>query len=488
MSENHFLAIDLGAESGRGIIVTLADGKASMAEVHRFPSRRVQLAGTMFWNFADLWNGILEAMRLCAQQGVKLDGIGVDTWGVDFGLIDANGDLVGLPVCYRDHRTDTIHDYADETMSRDEVYEITGCNPWTISSLYQLLAMQRDGSPLLKAAETFLTMPDLINFFLTGVKAAEMSELSTSNLMTTRGKWARSVTSRFKLPRKLFNAEVVKPPTLLGPLTEEVQKLTGLGPVPVVATAGHDTGAVVGAIPAKGRKWAFLSSGTWGIIGAMVRKPVATPQGLSWALTNEACIGGWYLCNNIIGMWPVQELRRKWDTPQDPWDYPRMTAEADAASHGRLIPMTDKSLLSPEDMEGALNALIAKTGQEPVESRGQLIRSVRGSIALECAMQIERMKPLFDHDVETLYMVGGAINNKPLCQLIANACGLKVLAGAPECTALGNALGVALGLGILEKPADIREVMRHSVEIETYTPAEPERWVDLRQRYQALAD
>ncbi len=483
MSGHHFLAIDLGAESGRGIIVTLADGQISMEELHRFPSHRVLLGGTMYWNFADLWDGILEAMRVCAKRGLQPDGIGVDTWGVDFGLIDANGDLVGLPVCYRDHRTDDIHAYSDPTMSRAEIFQTTACNPWTIGSLFQLLAMQRDGSPLLKAAETFLTMPDLINFFLTGVKVSEMSELSTSNLMTARGKWARSVICRFKLPRKLFQTDIVKPPALLGPLTEEVQRLSGLGPVPVVATAGHDTGGVVGAVPAKGRKWAFLSCGTWGIIGAMVRKPITTPEAHAYELTNEFGIGGWYLCRNIIGMWLVQELRRKWDKPEDPWDYPRMTDEADAAPHGPLIPVADPSLLSPDDMEEALAVLIAKTGQGPIESRGQLIRAVRESVALEIATRLEHMLPMFDHEVETLYMVGGAIANKPLCQLIANAAGLPVVAGAPECTAMGNALGVALGLGILERPAQIRQVMRDSIELETYEPQDRDAWRDLRKRY-----
>jgi len=490
MTDTHrFLAIDLGAESGRGIIVTLADGRATMEEVHRFANRRVQLGGTMYWDLPGLWNEVLDAMRICAGRGEALDGIGVDTWGVDFGLLDAAGKLLGLPVCYRDTRTDGIYEYSDPIMSRQELYELTGgCNPWKISSLFQLLAMQRDSSPLLKAAETFLHVPDLLNFFLTGVRAAEMSNLSTGNLMTARGKWARAVTSRFNLPRKLFTSEVVKPPKVLGPLSEEVQKLTGLGPVPVVATAGHDTGAVVSAVPAKGRKWAFLSCGTWGILGTVVRKPVVSAEGLAAELTNEVCIGGWYLCRNIIGMWPLQELRRKWDSPADPWDYPRMTAEAVAAASGPLAPMADESLPAPDDMEGALRALIARTGQPPAESRGQLVRCVLESLALECAARLAQMTPMFDHEVDALYMVGGGTANKLLCQMLASATGLTTPAGAPECTAMGNALGVALGLGILEKPADIRQVMRESVQIETYKPTEADKWADLRRRYAELTE
>ncbi len=490
MTDTHrFLAIDLGAESGRGIIVALADGVATMEEIHRFANRRVQLGGTMYWDLPALWAEVLDVMRICAAQGAELNGIGVDTWGLDFGLLDVPGNLVGLPVCYRDSRTDGIYDYTDPIMPRDEIYEITGgCNPWKISSLMQLLAMQRDGSPLLKAADCFLHIPDLLNFFLTGVRAAEMSNLSTGNLMTGRGKWARGVTSRFKLPRKLFTSDIVKPSTLLGPLSAEVQKLTGLGPVPVVATAGHDTGAVVSAVPAKGRKWAFLSCGTWGILGGVVRKPVANAETFAAELTNEVCIGGWYLCHNIIGMWLLQELRRKWNTPADPWDYPRMTAEAASAAPGPLVPVADESLLAPDDMEAAISALIAKTHQPPAESRGQLIRSALESLALECAARLAQMTPHFDHEVDTLYMVGGATASKLLCQMLADAVGMKVLAGAPECTAMGNALGVALGLGVLESPKDIRQVMRNSVEIETYSPADTDKWADLRRRYATLAE
>jgi len=490
MTDTHrFLAIDLGAESGRGIIVTLADRKVTMEEIHRFPNRRVQMRGIMYWDFPAAWDEVITIMRTCAQKGVVPDGIGVDTWGVDFGLLDARGHLVGLPVCYRDSRTDGIHDYSDPIMPRRDIYLRTGgCNPWKISTLFQLLAMQRDGSPLLKAADCLLHMPDLINFFLTGVRAAEMSNLSTANLMTARGKWARAVTSSFKLPRKLFSAETVKPPHLLGPLSKEVQKLTGLGPVPVVATAGHDTGAVVGAVPAMGRKWAFLSCGTWGILGAVVRKPVATAEALAAELTNEVAIGGWYLCRNIIGMWLLQELRRKWNTPADPWDYTRMTAEAAASSSGPLVSVADESLLAPEDMEVALQALLAKANQPPADSPGQLIRCALESLALECAARLEQMTPLFGHEVDTLYMVGGATANKLLCQMLANACRLKVLAGAPECTALGNALGVALGLGLLDGPADIRKIMRNSVDIETYTPADADKWASLRNRYAHMGD
>ena len=480
---HRFLAIDLGADSGRGIIVTLADGAVSMEEVHRFRNRRVELGGTVYWDFPALWDDILHAMRICAERREMLTGIGVDTWGVDFGLIDANGQLLGLPVSYRDHRTDNIHAYSDPIMSRSDIFELTGCNPWPIGTLFQLLAMQRDGSPLLKAADCCLHMPDLINFFLTGVRAAELSNLTTGNLVTVRGKWAKGITNRFKLPKKLFSAEIVKPGTVLGPLSEDVQRLTGLGAVPVVATAGHDTGAVVSAVPAKGKKWAFLSCGTWGIIGAATTQPVATPEAFAAELTNEICTGGWFMCHNTPGMWLLQELRRKWDTPQDPWSYDRMTAEATEAAPGPLVNVGDASLVAPADMEAALQALANAAGQGKAVSKGQLIRCVLESLVLEYARWLEKLKPMLDHEVETLYMVGGATANKLLCQLLANACGLEVQAGAPECTAMANSLGVAMGLGILAKTRDIRNVMRNSVDIETYQPQNEPQWAKLRGRY-----
>jgi rhamnulokinase len=482
---HHFLALDLGAESGRGEVVTLCDGKVTMEEVHRFPSRNVQLGPTRHWDFPATYAEVLQAMRVCAARGVKLSSISVDTWGVDFGLLGPDGGLLGNPVHYRDSRTDGIHAHAAKIMPIEEIFAATALHTMPINTLFQLHAMQRAGSPLLGVAETFLMIPDLFNYFLTGVKVCELSDAQTSQLIGTDCKWSELVIGRFGLPRGIF-PRLVEPATVLGPMTAAVQAQVGLGDVPVVACASHDTSAAVAAVPASGTDWAFLSCGTWSILGRMLDQPIATRECYETGFTNEYTYGGWYLARNILGLWLVQELRRKWDTKADPWDYTRMTAEAAAAASGPLVNVDDGRLLAPADMEQALLTILRQTGQPTPAGRGQLLRCVLESLALQYAWGLDTIGHLAGRRPGTLYIVGGGIANKLLCQLTANACGVPVQAGADQCTALGNALGAALGLGILKSKEQIREVMRASSEITTYEPQDPAVWADKRAQYKKL--
>jgi len=486
MSDLHkFLALDLGAESGRGILVTLRGGKAKLEELHRFANRPVRLGGTLHWDFLSLFAESLQAIRVCAERKLKLCGISVDTWGVDFGLLDAQGKLLANPVMYRDKRTENIHAYSDPVMSRDEIFRLTGYEPWAISSLFQLLSLKRDGSPLLGAADTFLNMPDLFGYFLTGVKASEMSIANTSNLMDTDCRWAEPIISRFGLPLRMFG-RLVQPATVLGPLSAEVREQTGLGEVPVIATCGHDTSGAVAAVPAEGGDWAFLSCGTWSILGSLIDRPVATPRCLELGFTNEYTIGGWYLARNISGLWLVQQLRRKWDRPSDPWSYPRMTAEAGRAGSTAVFDVSHPSLLAPPDMEKAiLNLIRAANGKVP-RSKGELVGCVLESLALEYAWRLDAIGELIGRRPKALYMVGGGIANKLLCRLTADACSTPVHAGADQCTSLGNALGQALALGILKTPQDIRQVMRNSTDTATYEPRDESLWAERRAAYRKL--
>lgn len=488
MSDSHtFLALDLGAESGRGILITLSGGKADMEELHRWPNRPVQMGGTLYWDFPFLFGEVVEALRACAARGVEPAGISVDTWGVNYGLLDRNGRLLSNPVHYRDKRTDGIHAYTDPIMSRDEIFALTAYEPWQIASLFQLASLRRDGSPLLDVAETFLNMPDLFHYFLTGVARSEMSIANTSNLMGTDCRWSEEIIQRFELPRQMF-AELVEPCTVLGPLSGELQELTGLGAVPVVATCGHDTSAAVAAVPGEGENWAFLSSGTWSILGTLVEAPVATPRCLELGFTNEYTVGGWYLARNISGLWLIQELRRKWDTSGDRWDYERMTREASEARRGPLVNAAEESLLAPDDMEGALLALIRASGEDAPACRGELVRGVLQSLALEYNYRVNALGELTGRRADAIYLVGGGIKNRLLCQFTADACGIPVHAGADQCTALGNGLAQALALGALGAPADIRQVMRASSDMATYQPTDHDAWAGRRERYAALQD
>jgi len=483
--EYRFMAIDIGAESGRGELVALRGGKVEMEEVHRFVNRPVRLGRTLYWDFPFLFAELLESLSQCAQRNIELTSMSVDTWGVDFGLLGCDGMLLGNPVHYRDGRTDNIHEYSNQFMSTDEIFRLTGYEPWPISSLFQLLAMQRDGSPLLDKAETFLNIPDLFQYFLTGCKRSEMSVANTSNMMGTDCNWARSIIEAFSLPPDMF-PELIPPASQLGELCPTVAQRVGLDTIPVIATCGHDTSAALAAVPARGDNWAFISCGTWSILGSLVKQPVATLQCLELGFTNEYTIGGWYLVRNILGLWLIQELRRKWDTPADRWDYTRMTREAAAAQTAPLIDAADESLMAPTDMEGALLAIIRATGQGEPESRGQLVRGVLESLALEYALRLEALGTLTGRRPDALYIVGGGTKNTLLCQLTADACQVPVYAGVDQCTALGNALGQALALGILKTPQQIRDVMRESFSLATYEPRDAAVWEDKRAAYDNL--
>jgi len=484
--ENRFLALDLGAESGRGILATLSGGVLRVEEIHRWPNRPVRLGKTLFWDFPYLFAEMLQAMRICAERGLELRGIGVDTWGVDFGLLSADDTLLGNPVHYRDGRTNGIHEYSDAIMSREDIFVETGYEPWAISSLFQLLSMRRDGAGLLEIAGSFLNMPDLFNFFLTGRKASERSIANTTNLLATDRQWSRGIIERFRLP-EIFG-ELIEPATVLGPLQPEVARATGLGEVPVIAVCGHDTSSALAAVPAKGDNWAFLSCGTWSILGCLVDNPVTTRQCLRRGCTNEYTLGGWYLARNIVGLWVVQELRRKWDTPADAWDYPRMTSEARQATHlASLVNMADESLLAPKDMEAALKKALAESGQRVPETPGQLVRCVLESLALEYAYGMDVIAELTGRQPNALYMVGGGVANHLLCRFTADACGMTVHAGVEQCTAMGNALCQARATGFLADD-QLRQVVRDSFEVKTYQPRQSDLWKENREKYRKLRE
>jgi rhamnulokinase len=482
---NHqFLALDFGAESGRGELITLGKNKIQIEEIHRFPNRPVNLCRTLFWDFPFLFAELLTTLRVCADKNLSLNGIGINTWGVDFGLLGEDGKILANPVHYRDARTDKIHEYSDSIMSREDIFAATACEPWTISSLFQLLAMQRDHSPILKMASSFLNMPDLFNYCLTGKKVSERSIASTSNLMRIDGDWSHDIIDQFQLP-DIFE-ELVEPGTVIGNMSPEIAPQPNMANVPVIATCSHDTAAVAAAIPAGGDNWAFLSSGTWSILGRLRSEPVTTPEFLENGFSNEYTLGGWFLCRNIIGLWLIQELYRKWNTSADPWDYNRMMEEAFQAKSGPIINVADTCLLAPDDMEESLLSLAHRFQQPLPDSRGELIRCVLESLALEYAYRLELLCSLSKESVDSLFLVGGGSANKLLCQLTANACGIPVYAGAQQCTSLGNALTQAYALDIIQAPGEIRHIMRNSFELTTYEPMDSSYWIDRLGEYRSL--
>jgi rhamnulokinase len=469
----HFLAFDLGAGSGRAVLGTLDGPKLTVHEVRRFPNNPFPLAGHIHWNVYALFDEMKAAMRdAAAAVGERPASIGVDTWGVDFGLLARDGSLLGLPFCYRDHRNaGAMEDYF-KLVPRDALYEATGIQFMPFNTLFQIYAMVRERSPLLDAAEDLLFMPDLFNFLLTGRKAAEFTIASTSQCLDPRTKtWVSGLFQAMGLSKKVLQ-DLVEPGTVLGTVTEEVAAATGLRHVPVVATASHDTAAAVAAVPAEGRNWAYISSGTWSLVGVEERSPVISAASLAANFTNEGGLGGTVrFLKNVSGLWLVQGCRKAWSA-EGPVTYEDLNrAAAEAPPFTALIDPDDPGFLNPPDMPEAIAAYCRRTGQRMPETRAALVRSLLESLALKYRQVIDELRQVLGHPVERIHVIGGGSQNEVLCQLTADATGLPVVAGPAEATAVGNILVQAMAVGRLSSPAAIREIIRHSFNLRTYLPA-----------------
>jgi rhamnulokinase len=476
--QKKLLAFDLGAESGRGVLGQF-DGKNLRLEVvHRFPNGPVRTLDSMHWDALRLQTEMLTGMRKCAGDYGGVDSIGVDTWGVDFALLGRDGTLLGNPRHYRDPHTETIMEAAFSRVPKTEIFRQTGIQFMRFNTLFQLLALQRDRSPLLDAAETMLTMPDLFHFWFTGVKVNEFSNASTTQMLNpaTRG-WAFDLAKAFHLPTKILGS-IVQPGTVLGPLRASVASETGLNPVPVVAPASHDTGSAVAAVPAQGTSWAYISSGTWSLMGAEIAAPLVNDEVQRFNFTNEGGVGGTIrFLKNIAGLWLVQECRRTWEREGKAYSYEELARLAAAAPpFVSLVDPDDASFMLPPSMPAALADFCRRTGQPAPSDPGAVVRCALESLALRYRWVLERLEALLGRRLDTVHVVGGGSQNELLCQLTADACNRPVLAGPVEATAIGNVLIQAIGIGMLGSLAEAREVVRRSFEVRTYTPNNPEVW------------
>ncbi len=487
----HFLAFDLGAGSGRAVLGALDGPKLTVHEVRRFPNNPFPLAGHIHWNVYALFDEMKAAMRdAAAAVGARPASIGVDTWGVDFGLLARDGSLLGLPFCYRDHRNaGAMEDYF-KLVPRDALYEATGIQFMPFNTLFQIYAMVRERSPLLDAAEDLLFMPDLFNFLLTGRKAAEFTIASTSQCLDPRTKtWVSGLFQAMGLSKKVLQ-DLVEPGTVLGTVTEEVAAATGLRHVPVVATASHDTAAAVAAVPAEGRNWAYISSGTWSLVGVEERSPVISAASLAANFTNEGGLGGTVrFLKNVSGLWLVQGCRKAWSA-EGPVTYEDLNrAAAEAPPFTALIDPDDPGFLNPPDMPEAIAAYCRQTGQRMPETRAALVRALLESLALKYRQVIDELRLVLGHPVERIHVIGGGSQNEVLCQLTADATGLPVVAGPAEATAVGNILVQAMAVGRLSSPAAIREIIRHSFDLRTYLPAgNAPAWDAAAARFRAILE
>jgi len=482
---NKLLAIDLGAESGRGVL-GLFDGRQLRLEVvHRFPNGPVRTLDTMHWDVLRLYTEMLTALRRCAADYGGIDSLGVDTWGVDFALLGRGGTLLGNPRHYRDPHTEGIMEAAFARLPRQEIYRRTGLQFMRFNTLFQLLAMQRDRSPLLDAAETMLMIPDLFHYFFTGIKANEFTDTSTTQLYDpTQKRWSYELMKEFGLPSNILGS-VIQPGTVLGPLRGQIASETGVNPVPVIAPATHDTAAAVAAVPAQGNSWAYISSGTWSLMGVEIDGPLINDKTLQFNFTNEGGVGGTIrLLKNIMGLWLVQECRRTWEREGRSYSYDELARLAEAAPpFVSLIDPDQPSFILPPSMPAAIAEFCRRTGQPAPLEAGAIIRCALESLALRYRWVLDRLEELLGHRLDVIHIVGGGSQNSLLCQLAADACNRVVLAGPVEATAIGNVLLQAVGLRLLGSLADAREVVRQSFELRTFTPQSPDRWHEAYQRF-----
>ena len=479
------VAVDLGAESGRAVVGTFDGGRLALQDVHRFANVPVTLAGTLHWDFLRLFGDVTAGLRRVAAGG-PVASVGVDTWGVDFGLLDDRGRLLGNPVHHRDARTAGMPDLAFATVPREEIYRATGIQFMPINTLFQLLSMARAGDPQLRQADRLLMMGDLFAHFLCGSSVAEYTNASTSQCLDPFARdWARPLLERLGIPTGFF-PEIVQPGTVLGPLRPDVAADTGLADARVVAPGSHDTASAVVGAPLAGPTTAFLSSGTWSLIGLEVAAPVVSDVTLAANLTNEGGVAGTIrLLRNVMGLWLVQESRRALWPAGDAPSYEELAALAEAApAFTAFIDPDDERFLRPGDMPARARAFCAETGQPVPQDAGTLMRVLLDSLALRYAVAVDELARASGHPIEAIHVVGGGSNHRLLCRLTAGATGLPVRAGPVEATAIGNLAVQAIAAGELASVAEAREVVARSFPVTEYDPEGD--WAEARARFAAL--
>jgi len=494
MAEQCYLGIDLGAESGR-VMAGLWDGRRMrLEEVHRFANGPVYMAGTMRWDVLRLWAEVEHGLALAAKRfGKSVVSVGVDTWGVDFVLLSKTGELLGQPYHYRDARTRGMLEQAFSRVPRAEIFAATGLQFMEISTLYQLLALQRNNPELLTAADCFLMMPDFLHWCLCGSRVVEFTNATTTQFFhPTKRTWSFELLQKLGLPTQMFR-EVVPPGTRLGRLRDSVVERTGLGPIDVIAPATHDTGSAVAGVPTRNSgttNWAYISSGTWSLMGVEVASAVLSRRVLELNLTNEGGVNYTYrLLKNIMGLWLVQQCKRSFDARGKQYDYDalvRLAMEAPALQS--LVDPDDARFLNPPDMPAAIQSFCRETGQPVAETEGALIRCALESLALKYQTVLGWLEEVTGNRIEVIHVVGGGSRNELLNQLTANACDRRVLAGPVEATVLGNLLVQFHASGEPVSLADIRAIIRESTELREFEPEPASRsvWLEARGRFTQL--
>ena len=482
----NYLAVDLGAESGRTIVGSLAGNRLSLTETHRFTNGAVRLPDGLHWDVLRLWSEIKAGIGISsAQFNKRLDSIGLDTWGVDFAVLDAQGALLSNPFHYRDNRTDGMLEEAFKRMPRAEIFANTGIQFMQLNTLYQLLAMSVQKSPLFDIAKTFVTIPDLFNYWLSGDITNEFTNATTTQCLDPRKRdWSRPVLEAMNIPAHLFGP-ITEPGTALGTLLPDIATETGAGTVQIVVPACHDTGSAVVAVPAQNQDFAWISSGTWSIMGVEVQAPSVGEQALEYNFTNEGGVfGTWRLSKNIMGLWLVQECKRTWAHQGEDLSYDEITHLAsEAKPFIAVMDPDDQQFFHPGDMPERIRKYCASTHQSVPETRGQILRVALESLALKYRWVLERLEELTGKRFEPVHIIGGGTKNRLLNQFTADATCRTVITGPVEATAIGNVLVQAIGLNHLSSLSQAREVVHGSFAPEVYEPKQTAAWEEAYSRF-----
>lgn len=478
-NNKYFFAVDLGATSGRTIIGNICEGKLHLEEVTRFPNNLIEQGGHFYWDIHALYFEIIRGLKDVARRGLDITSIGIDTWGVDFVFIGSDGAILRNPRAYRDPVTfEAMDDYLNHVVSRKDVYSITGIQFMNFNSIFQLHAMRRENNSAFINAQKILFIPDALSWMLTGEAVCEYTIASTSQLLDPRTKQLdERLLASLGLTRSKFG-RMVQPGTKIGHLTEEVQRLTGLGAVPVIAVAGHDTGSAVAAVPAKDERFAYLSSGTWSLMGIETKDAVISDRSYELNFTNEGGIEGTTrFLKNICGMWLYERCRKEWPEEVRQLSHPELQGQAMNVEPFRsLINPDDPMFANPSSMIDAIQAYCRQTQQPIPETPAEICRCIFDSLALRYRQVFSWLQEFAPFKLETLHIIGGGSLNKFLNQFTANSTGATVLAGPQECTAIGNVMLQAKAAGLVDDIWEMRAIIADSTEMMKYEPQDKATW------------
>ena len=476
MNKEYYFAVDLGATSGRTILGTLADGRLEQEELTRFPNNLIETGGHFYWDIYALYLEMIKGLQIVGKRGIDISSIGIDTWGVDFVFIGDDDAILRNPMAYRDpHTFGAMDDYLAHVLDRKTVYDITGIQFMNFNSLFQLYAMRKAENSALKHCKKVLFVPDALSWMLTGEAVCEYTIASTSQMLDPRtGDLSEKLIESVGMKRSQFG-RMVQPGTQIGVLTEEVQKMTGLGAVPVIAVAGHDTGAAVAAVPAKDAQFAYLSSGTWSLMGIETKEAIINDRSYELNFTNEGGIEGTTrFLKNICGMWLYERCRKEWPEEVRQLSHPELQGSAMQVEAFRsIINPDDKAFANPPSMIEAIQQYCHETKQAVPETPAEICRCIFDSLALRYRQVFGWLKEFYHSTatINVLHVIGGGSLNKYLNQFTADALGVEVLAGPQECTAIGNIMLQAKAFGVVSDIWEMRQIIANSVKMVPYHPS-----------------